>query len=106
MNAQELLQVTTSDPDKAPLFAEDPNDVLIPASNNKVFSSIWALSVLGPDYRFPTDLFVTGPIENGVLRGDVVIRGSGDPAFGYPEYDRDPMTSPRRMAETRAGFST
>lgn len=81
-----------------PLFAINAEDIRIPASNNKVFSAIWALDALGPDYRFPTDLLVTGPVENGVVRGDVVVRGSGDPAFGYPEYDDDPMESPRRMA--------
>ncbi|HEX2207931.1 MAG TPA: D-alanyl-D-alanine carboxypeptidase/D-alanyl-D-alanine-endopeptidase [Longimicrobium sp.] len=82
-----------------PLFAINAEKALIPASNNKVYSAIWALAVLGADYRFPTDLLITGPVQNGVLRGDVVIRGSGDPAFGYPAYDRDPMTSPRRMVE-------
>lgn len=67
-----------------PLISINPRTALIPASNNKVFTAIWALDVLGPDHRFETDLLVTGPIDNGVLRGDVVIRGSGDPAFGYP----------------------
>jgi D-alanyl-D-alanine carboxypeptidase/D-alanyl-D-alanine-endopeptidase (penicillin-binding protein 4) len=81
-----------------PLFAINADRAVIPASNNKVYSAIWALAELGPDYRFPTDLLITGPVQNGVVRGDVVIRGSGDPAFGYPEYDRDPMTSPRKMA--------
>lgn len=81
-----------------PLFAINAEQPIIPASNNKVYSAIWALSVLGPDYRFPTDVLITGPVEGGVLRGDVVIRGSGDPAFGYSEYDRDPMTTPRKMA--------
>jgi serine-type D-Ala-D-Ala carboxypeptidase/endopeptidase (penicillin-binding protein 4) len=82
-----------------PLFAINADQAIIPASNNKVYSAIWALAVLGPDYRFTTDLLITAPVQNGVVRGDVVIRGSGDPAFGYPEYDRDPMTSPRKMAE-------
>lgn len=82
----------------APLFAINADRAKIPASNNKVFSAIWALALLGPDYRFPTDLLVTGPIQNGAVRGDVVIKGSGDPAFGYPSYDRDVMESPRRMA--------
>jgi D-alanyl-D-alanine carboxypeptidase/D-alanyl-D-alanine-endopeptidase (penicillin-binding protein 4) len=81
-----------------PLFAINADQAIIPASNNKVYSAIWALAVLGPDYRFPTDLLLTGPVQNGVVRGDVVIRGSGDPAFGYAEYDKDPLTSPRAMA--------
>ncbi|HEX6373406.1 MAG TPA: D-alanyl-D-alanine carboxypeptidase/D-alanyl-D-alanine-endopeptidase [Longimicrobium sp.] len=81
-----------------PLFAINADQAVIPASNNKVYTAIWALAELGPDYRFPTDLLITGPVENGVVRGDVVVRGSGDPAFGYPEYDKDPLTSPRAMA--------
>lgn len=82
-----------------PLFAINPDSILVPASNNKVFTSVWALDVLGPEYRFPTDLLITAPIdEEGVLRGDVVLRGSGDPAFGYPEYTRDPMQPLRTMA--------
>lgn len=82
-----------------PLFAVEPNEPLIPASNNKVFSAAWALAVLGADYRFPTELLITGPIEaNGVLRGDVVLRGSGDPAFGNPKYNETPMDPLRSMA--------
>lgn len=81
------------------LFAINADQVRIPASNNKVFSTIWALDRLGPAYRFPTDVLAAGAIEGGVLRGDLVLRGSGDPAFGYPEYDRDVMKTPRIMAE-------
>ena len=82
-----------------PLMSINADRLFVPASNNKVFSSIWAFDLLGPDYRFPTDLLITGPIENGVLRGDVVIRGSGDPAFGYPDFTQDPMDPLRRMAQ-------
>lgn len=81
------------------LVSINANDILIPASNNKVFTAIWALAVLGADYRFPTDLLVTGPVENGVLRGSVVIRGSGDPAFGYPDFEEEPMQPLRTMAQ-------
>jgi serine-type D-Ala-D-Ala carboxypeptidase/endopeptidase (penicillin-binding protein 4) len=82
-----------------PLFAIDANQARILASNTKVFTSIWALEVLGEDHRFPTDLLVTAPIgEDGVLHGDVVLRGSGDPAFGNREFNSDPMAPLRTMA--------
>ena len=81
------------------LFSINGEKPMVPASNNKVFSAIWALSTLGPDYRFPTDMLVTGPVQGGVLRGDVVIRGSGDPAFGYPEYEKDNLRALRVMAQ-------
>lgn len=82
-----------------PLFAINADEAKIPASNNKVFSAAWALEVLGPDYRFPTDVLATGPVEGGVLRGDLVVRGSGDPGFGYPEFDKDPMKPLRAAAQ-------
>jgi len=81
------------------LFAINADKPMTPASNNKVYGAVWALHALGPDYRFPTDLLVAGPIEGGVVRGDLVLRGSGDPAFGYPEYDRDPLKTLRVMAQ-------
>jgi serine-type D-Ala-D-Ala carboxypeptidase/endopeptidase (penicillin-binding protein 4) len=91
-----------------PLIAINADRVMIPASNNKVITAIWALDELGPDHRFATDLLVSGPIENGVLRGDVILRGSGNPAFGYPprlgipEFIEVPMTPLRTMARQLA----
>jgi len=87
-----------------PLIAINPSVARIPASNNKILTAIWALDELGPEHRFETDLLVTGPIRDGVLHGDVVLRGSGDPAFGYPprvEYDmfvEKPMLPLQKMA--------
>jgi D-alanyl-D-alanine carboxypeptidase/D-alanyl-D-alanine-endopeptidase (penicillin-binding protein 4) len=84
---------------KRPLFAVNADSVMIPASNNKVFTAIWALATMGPDFRFPTDVLVPGGIPaNGVVQGPVYLRGSGDPAFGYPEFDKDPMERLRIMA--------
>jgi serine-type D-Ala-D-Ala carboxypeptidase/endopeptidase (penicillin-binding protein 4) len=81
------------------LFAIEPHRALVPASNNKVFTSIWALDALGEDHRFATELLVAGAIDGrGVLQGDLVLRGSGDPGFGAPEYQADPMSPLRTMA--------
>lgn len=80
------------------LIAINADALFVPASNNKIFSAVWALDLLGADHRFETDLLATGPIEGGVLRGDLVIRGSGDPAFGYPDFTSDPMDPLRVMA--------
>jgi serine-type D-Ala-D-Ala carboxypeptidase/endopeptidase (penicillin-binding protein 4) len=83
-----------------PLISINAGQALIPASNNKVFTSVWALDLLGPDHRFHTDLLITAdPDANGVLRGDVVIRGSGDPGFGYREFYPEAMRPLRVMAQ-------
>ncbi|MEX2571296.1 MAG: D-alanyl-D-alanine carboxypeptidase/D-alanyl-D-alanine-endopeptidase [Gemmatimonadota bacterium] len=87
------------------LISINATEPLVPASNNKIFTGIWALDELGPEHRFHTDLLVAGPVESGVLRGDVVLRGSGDPAFGYPrrlghpEFVEEPLTPLRTMAQ-------
>ncbi|MBA4156485.1 MAG: D-alanyl-D-alanine carboxypeptidase/D-alanyl-D-alanine-endopeptidase [Gemmatimonadetes bacterium] len=81
------------------LFAIHPHQIMVPASNNKIFTSIWALAALGPEHRFHTDLLITGSVDgDGVLQGDVVLRGSGDPGFGYPGFTPDPMVPLRKMA--------
>lgn len=52
------------------------------ASNMKLLSSAVALQTLGEEFTTTTDLVVRGEIRDGVLMGDVVLRGHGDPTFG------------------------
>lgn len=55
---------------------------LVTASTTKLFSTTMALELLGPDYRFNTRLYIDGKINQGVLNGDLWIRGGGDISFG------------------------
>ncbi len=52
---------------------------LPPASVAKALTALYALDVLGPDFRFETKLVADGPIENGILKGDLILVGGGDP---------------------------
>jgi D-alanyl-D-alanine carboxypeptidase/D-alanyl-D-alanine-endopeptidase (penicillin-binding protein 4) len=54
---------------------------LPPASVAKIVTALYALEVLGPRYRFRTQLRGTGPVAAGVLRGDLVLEGGGDPVL-------------------------
>jgi D-alanyl-D-alanine carboxypeptidase/D-alanyl-D-alanine-endopeptidase (penicillin-binding protein 4) len=63
------------------LFAQDPDSSVAPASNMKLLTTAAALRELGPDYRFRTYLVTDGAVEDGVLRGDLVLYGTGDPGF-------------------------
>lgn len=54
---------------------------LRPASNLKLLTTASALEVLGENYTFSTKLFVNGRIEKGVLKGDVILQGGGDPTL-------------------------
>lgn len=55
------------------------------ASLTKIATSLVALNTWGPDHQFETLISVTGPVQNGVLQGDLVINGGGDPLFVWEE---------------------
>jgi serine-type D-Ala-D-Ala carboxypeptidase/endopeptidase (penicillin-binding protein 4) len=66
------------------VVASEKGDVPInPASVVKVATTMWAIERLGPDFRFETRFFARGTLDakTGVLRGDLVVQGSGDPDF-------------------------
>jgi D-alanyl-D-alanine carboxypeptidase/D-alanyl-D-alanine-endopeptidase (penicillin-binding protein 4) len=52
---------------------------LPPASVAKALTACYALETLGKDYRFETRLLTTGPISDGVVQGDLILVGGGDP---------------------------
>ncbi len=60
---------------------------MAPASNQKLLTSAAALALIGPDEILHTYLEYTGSIKNGVLDGDLFIRGEGDPTLGSCAYD-------------------
>ncbi len=69
------------------VFAANPNAGLAPGSTLKTVTSITAFNVLGKDYQYQTQLGYTGNISNdGVLTGDVIIKGGGDPTLGSWRY--------------------
>ncbi|MGI0491817.1 D-alanyl-D-alanine carboxypeptidase [Alkalinema pantanalense CENA528] len=55
------------------------------ASLTKVATSLAALSTWGPDHQFETLVSATGPVQNGVLQGDLVLQGGGDPMLVWEE---------------------
>lgn len=71
------------------ICAHDPDHGFMTASNMKLISSATALATLGPDHRFRTTLVATGPLGDGVLEGDLVLVGSGDPTFGAGDDPRE-----------------
>ena len=63
------------------IYAYNANQRMRPASTEKVITAIAALDNLGPAHPFNTQLFVTGETINGVLQGDLWVRGGMDPLF-------------------------
>lgn len=59
----------------------------VPASNAKILTGAAALSLLGPEYRYRTALGSRAPLVDGVLGGDLVLTGRGDPTLGPPFHE-------------------
>ena len=70
------------------LYRRDGASRATPASNAKLFTSAAALESLGPDYRFRTEVSASGQRRGEVLRGDLHLRGTGDPTMLAADYDR------------------
>jgi len=66
-----------------PLVSHQAAAAVNPASLMKLVTSFAALELLGPAFTFHTDVLASGAIANGVLDGDLVIRGGGDPKLTY-----------------------
>ncbi len=63
------------------VYAQNERLALAPASNEKLAVTYAALTALGPQYRFRTQVVGDGELDAGVWRGDLVLRGLGDPTL-------------------------
>ncbi len=64
------------------LYAQNADQLFIPGSTTKIFTVAALLQAYGDDYRFKTPLYARGPIQNGVLKGDLILVGQGDLTMG------------------------
>ena len=67
------------------VYTRNVDKTLVPASNQKLLTTAVALDALGPDYRYETTLHFKGEIGGSVMRGDLILEGSGDPTFASKE---------------------
>jgi D-alanyl-D-alanine carboxypeptidase/D-alanyl-D-alanine-endopeptidase (penicillin-binding protein 4) len=65
----------------APLLTHGENRSLNPASVMKLATTLAALDLLGPAHTFKTRVWVEGEIREGVLNGNLILQGGGDPAL-------------------------
>ena len=62
-----------------PVITHAPERALNPASTMKLVTTYAGLELLGPAYTWNTEVYASGPIQNEVLSGNLVIKGFGDP---------------------------
>jgi len=84
-----IATLIVTDTDNGSVLFEKNSQLGLPtASTLKVITSITALDLLGPDYTYKTQLYYTGSIDSvGVLHGDIVIKGAGDPTLGSARFE-------------------
>ncbi|MFC5285163.1 D-alanyl-D-alanine carboxypeptidase/D-alanyl-D-alanine-endopeptidase [Pedobacter alpinus] len=70
------------------IFGEKENTGLATASTLKTITSATALELLGEDFTFKTEVFYSGEIVEGILNGDLIIKGGGDPTLGSERWDK------------------
>jgi D-alanyl-D-alanine carboxypeptidase/D-alanyl-D-alanine-endopeptidase (penicillin-binding protein 4) len=81
-----VVSMYVTDTDGNKIFALNPQYGLAPASTQKIFTAIAAFSLLGNDFTYKTEIGYNGTISNGELKGDLIIKGYGDPTLGSWRY--------------------
>jgi D-alanyl-D-alanine carboxypeptidase/D-alanyl-D-alanine-endopeptidase (penicillin-binding protein 4) len=105
-----LWGVTVVDEKGKQLYGRNEGRLFTPASNTKLVVTAVAAALLPPDFRVRTSVYASAPVVNGVLTGDLILYGRGDPTLGRRCYatdtlaegacDRDPFARVRALADT------
>ena len=66
-------------PRLSPRLSHQAQTTTHPASVMKLFTTFAGLSLLGPDHVWHNRVYADGPVRDGVLQGNLILRGSGDP---------------------------
>jgi D-alanyl-D-alanine carboxypeptidase/D-alanyl-D-alanine-endopeptidase (penicillin-binding protein 4) len=82
------------------IYERNGRRLMVPASNTKLFTTAAALHYLKPDFKIKTSFYLDGALsEKGVLNGDLIIYGRGDPNISGRFTDR-PTSIFEQVAET------
>lgn len=81
---------------KQPTLTLNPTQAMNPASVMKLVTTYAGLELLGPAFSWKTEFYALGPIEGGILKGDLAIKGYGDPQLNLENF----WLSVRKLRQT------
>jgi D-alanyl-D-alanine carboxypeptidase/D-alanyl-D-alanine-endopeptidase (penicillin-binding protein 4) len=81
------------------LYSHNAGKLFMPASNQKILTSAVALHLLGPDFRYSTTIAASAPARDGVIGGDLIVSGTGDPTIS-DHMRGDAMAPLRQIADS------
>lgn len=84
------------------VYARDAERLLTPASVTKLLTSSAALDRLGPDYHFTTTCYASGALMDGMLAGNLILQGGGDPVSEIKVADGTGAPHLRQWADSLA----
>jgi len=70
-----------------PLVSHQPSKPMNPASTMKLLTTFAGLELLGPEYRWKTEAYADGALDGGVLHGNLILKGYGDPKITIEQID-------------------
>jgi D-alanyl-D-alanine carboxypeptidase/D-alanyl-D-alanine-endopeptidase (penicillin-binding protein 4) len=73
---------------RAPLIHLNAERAMNPASTMKLLTTYAALDLLGPAYTWKTEAYLDGELKDGVLNGNLILKGYGDPKFTIEQIGR------------------
>lgn len=71
---------------RRPLISLNATRPMNPASAMKLLTTYAALDMLGPAYQWKTEAYLDGELKDGILHGDLVLKGYGDPKFTFEQF--------------------
>ncbi|MBI3222086.1 MAG: D-alanyl-D-alanine carboxypeptidase, partial [Nitrosomonadales bacterium] len=71
---------------RTPLISINAQQPMNPASTMKLLTTYAGLDMLGPAYTWKTEAWLDGELKDGVLQGDLILKGYGDPKFTIEQF--------------------